>query len=116
LRLHKIGAKKEDTFPIKRILSKKLESFCIVQIRIPFVYVLPGKIGVLDSISLYGSGVIERAKLSAVSLGILNMTLPIIVVIHMCLYPSPSILVEEMKMTLFLFALMKNEKIYKIYK
>ena len=60
---------------------------------------------VLDSISLYGSGVIEKSKFNAVSLGIRNMTLLIIVLIHMCLYPSPSILilVEEMKITIFLF-------------
>ena len=125
MRLHKIRAKKEkeETFPIKRILSTEFKSFCTVQIRIPFVYVLPGKIcvcatgkdRVLDSISLYGSGGIEKAKFSEVALGILNMMLPIIVLIHMCLYPSLSILVEEMKMTLFVFALMKNEnKYYKI--
>lgn len=71
-----------------------------------------GKDRVLDSISLYGSGGIEKAKFSEVSLRILNMTLPIIVLIHMCLYPSPSILVEEMKMTIFVFALMKNENKY----
>lgn len=61
---------------------------------------------VLDSISLHGSGVIEKAKLSTVSLGILNMTLPIIWLIHICLYQS--VLVEEIQIPLYLWE-MKND-------
>ena len=48
-----------------------------------------------------------------VSFGILNITLPIpiIVLIHICLYQSESVLVEKkMKIPIFVFTLMRNGK------
>ena len=45
-----------------------------------------------------------------VSFGILNITLPIIVLIHICLYQLESVLIEKMKIPRFVFTLMRNVK------
>ena len=66
-----------------------------------------GKDRVFDLILLYGLGGIEKVKLSEVFFRILNMMLLIIVLIYMCFYLFLLILVEEMKM--IIFVLMKNE-------
>lgn len=58
------------------------------------MYVFPGNIGY--SIPLHGSGAIEKVRPSAVSLGILNMMLPIITNPHMLL-SYQSVLVEGME-------------------
>jgi hypothetical protein len=63
---------------------------------------------VLDSISLHESVEIKKVKLSMVSLGILNIMLSMTALIHICLYQS--VLVEELKIPIFLFALMRTEK------
>lgn len=74
-----------------------LNTFCIVQERNSFVDVLPRKIGY--SIPLHESGTIPKPD--PVSLGILNIMLPIIVLIQIDIFFHQLVLVEVMKIPLF---------------
>lgn len=59
--------------------------------------------GTLFHILFAGSGTIEKTDPVSVSLGILNIMLPRIVLIHVCLSPINRFLVEEMKILIYLF-------------
>lgn len=91
---NRIQIKKILFFLIKKISSKKWNSFCIVQIKITFGHMLPRKLWHTRFNFGLGSGVIKKAKLGGVSLKIRNMTFLIIVLIYIGLYPS--VLGEEM--------------------